>query len=364
MPTQFRPERLTRDAIPGEGMVDPIRDTLFKLGVRARDIEDDAASAVVRPPVIALLDSLANVRAFLWSLLDQWESRAKDMHTMISRAQQAAAATVPAYGHGSPADYETAKAGAVAQVRAEVLAGITSDLLAADDTTKRAAKLADAAVAAVKSAVDAVARARLDADSPPEMTIADLSTMSAWETRARGAKEPMQWLIQKLGTCIELGADEKLRTLLPTAERLATEWLQTPAPKLKAKDEARHDRGLGYDAAGPHAQADAVLKLIAAYREKTEPPSITEADAIIDESRNVFEALLGASARWLSAAERKRMYYTDAHRSEAPAEWQVDDGWVGRYLPPKGPALPGYSRPIGRLNSGAYARAPIGGASL
>jgi hypothetical protein len=356
---KFRPELLTRDKVPGAGMVDEVGDQLVELGTRVRDLADDDASATVRPPLIAALNSLADARRFVWNLRDKWEIRARDLHTMLARAQESAAAQLPTSGWGSPGDLEAARAGARAKVTAEVHMGITTDLVSSDANAKKAGELADAVVSTLTAAMKAVESARIDADSPPELTVADLAAMSAWESRARGEREPMQFLIQKFQQCVDHEKDDKVKTLVPVAERLATEWLKTPPGKLKT--EARFDRGLGIDPADPHTQAHALLRTIREWRAASEPPSIAAADEVIDGCRPIFEALLGASPRFLSAAERKRSYYIDPKAAGSPPEWPVDPAWPTRWLPPKGLALPGWSRPAGKLSSGMYARLPAAG---
>jgi hypothetical protein len=358
----FRPERLMRVRV-GEGLHDPVSDDLVRLGGMVSAQPDDGASEVLKPKTIALLDAMSRVNAACWEARDDWQSRYSTFGEMLKRSLQSAVANVSPSGWGDGASYQAALAGARTRATAEFVDSLTGVVL--DGFAERAGKLAQQFSDAGTALELAIRDQRNEHDSPGDVELSALAQRADWESRIKAKPHPCAYALQKLTDYIAAGRTDRLDVLIPVCERIAIDTLETPPPKQGVKRRATFYRDyLTIDGDPDNAQAAKLLRAIQDYRRDTEPKWITTADSILGQVRPWFVTLVGTDARFLTYADRQRMYYSVDARQEKPQPWETvpPKTWLARMLPAgSGFSLPGHGpqgwSPIAsRLSSGGIVR--------
>jgi hypothetical protein len=355
---EFRPARLIRiDALPAPGCASPYVIEIQNIGQEIADVEADEASATVLPPLWDLLRTMGKVYEQHTWLADDVRRRTADpmFIRMVQRGAEQAFASRQLTPGGAPyRDMErsviNSRELAAAQMDAtkSVVEAATSKLNALN------AKLAEAP----QTAVAAIESAKAEYESPSalrsDIEIVDLQKRRDVEEEIKAKPDPMGYALGQLDRLIRHDKQDLLKNFAPACIRVANSIIEQPRPKRAARREAIHDRGytnMFEDA--EITKCRKVLRVLAAWDQEQAPKSIAAAEALLLRMRPIFTALCGIND--VPFHVRSRSYYTDGGYHQ-PLEWEVDEKWPQRFLPPSVVPLPGWTPIVGKTDGGIVVR--------
>jgi hypothetical protein len=357
---EFRPARLIRvDALPAPGCSSPYVTEIQNIGQEIADVESDDASGTVLPPLWDLLRTMGKVyEQHVW-MADDVRRRTNDpmFIRMVQRSAEQAFASRQLTPGGAPfqeMERSVLNSRELAAAQLDATKSVVEAARAKLDALN--AKLAEAPAAAVA----AIESAKAEFESPSalrsDIEIVDLQKRRDCEEEIKSKPDPLGYALAQLDRMIRHDKQDLLKNFAPACVRVANWIIEQPRPKRGARREAIHDRGytnMFEDA--EITKARKVLRLLAAWDQQQAPKSIAAAESLLLRVRPIFTALCGINDVPFNV--RSRSYYTDGDGSQKPApDWEVDDEWPLRFLPPSVTPLPGWCPIVGRTDGGVVVR--------
>jgi hypothetical protein len=393
MPIQLRMSETTRDTMANDPMTDSIAVELNTIRIKISETilnADDKYAAQLAPRAVAASNAAERTRRFLWSLSDRHDAAMSAMSMFLKSVSDQAVAAVPQTGHGNRQGYETAMAAARAGVVKDAQRSAAQQVLALPQVQDQASQTATAFIDAMGLFQDAIDRVELDLDTPPALRddadADDVAKANALEKQIRSMRQPMTMGLDLLQRMNDAADWEKADLFADVLAIVATEF-----KGMKFSDTVKWADRRG-NPSNEIEMAYRVENFIAAYKESRTPLSLrcvlfedrrglnmseeaTErmwsvtspgpmwrgidnggAAHIFNDLDGIFQTLLGRAPNELNAQERKRRYYSVDVTNAEPA-WQVRPGWHGKFLPPSGMTLPGWSRVTTRTSANVPLRA-------
>ena len=351
----------TIDNAPGDGHVDTIAEQIGEQRAAVAALEPDAYLDSLKPPMVGMVNAAEAARRLHWKVNDKHADRIQAAEALLdARGEELDRANATGGGRGpydsrfatntsagrSQANQEASKV-----FRAEILEKHAGE--AADVGTRFAERFDQLGEAFDRAFGDwsGPAALRSGADNSLEGHIADV----AIEKEIESSQRPMTEARRSWAVVIRTGDEKRIGLALRAYRRAAVRVRDTPQPKLRA----RLGENAQADAAGQEReQAHRLLVELDAYRQTNRPPSLLVAGNLLGVMREIAMVLFGSmpTASWPSEYEIRG---APPRRPDAVRPWQLDRGWIGRYLPgSRSLALPGWSAPIYKGPNGGLAREP------
>lgn len=362
MALPLRMKEPTIDTSPGDSYVDSIAEAQAKERAIVAALADDPYCEQLRPPMVVLLNAAEDARRVIWRARDKFAAKMAASEGLVKASGDAAAGAMPRSGWGAPSDLQAAQSGARRDVtrRAEVLIG--SEVAA--QYAELGASTAEAFHASFVALADAFEQAFADWSGPSalrtarKVSIDDLHRQLSIENELRAGKSPMADAIRMFGAVQKSGDPDKIDLFVRAARSLALETTRTPPARLalsmqNGRDLVDNERALAFK----------LLDTLAQYRDQSRPPSLDAAGDLLGWMRQHAMILFGTMPRYAVPSEYaiRGIPINSREIDAAKLPWQLETGWLGRFLPYSGARLPGWSPIVAKTAGGAYVRQPKGG---
>jgi hypothetical protein len=321
-PIVFRWPEPTQDARPGDGYVDEVAAYIAEAGQKTAAMPPEGSyTARLRGPFVIGGKGVRDLHDHVWSLRDGFEKTRKDAASALG---QLAGNTLRSAQVGMRNRLVEGKADASATTAQAALDGLNG-----------AADALDAAM------FDVTAPSGLNDDLALDDHVKDVAMVN--DLRARPAA--MRDLLNMIEHYGAEGMSDRMRRICRVGLELAIELRDTPPAKVKARTSnsaqpapfMTEERDL----------AILVINQIRRFQRAAVPQEIRLAQDALRLLDQAFAVLAGVHGRYVSYGDimsnPKLLSFLDASKSDAARPWQLDPKWVGRFLPPDGFELPGWS---------------------
>jgi hypothetical protein len=352
----------TTDTSPGDSYVDSIAEAQAKERGIVAALADDPYTEPLRPPMVALLNSTEDARRVIWRAADKFAAKMAASQGLVQASGDAAAGAMPRQGWGAPSDLEAARSGARRDVKRQAETLVGAEIAAR--FAEAGATCAETFHASFVTLADAFEQAYSDWSGPAalrsgqgKLSLDDLHRQVGVEGELRAARSPMGEAIAMWASIAKSGDAAKIDLFIRAARSIALETTQSPparlAVRLNGRDQVDDERALAFR----------LLDLFAKFRVTSRPPSLDAAGDLLGWMRQHSMILFGVMPTYQVPAEYliRGIPINSRQVDAAKLPWQLQAGWLGRYIGHGAMALPGWSPIVSKTSGGAFVRQPAGG---